>query len=219
MNAPTLQRHLQTDESVEHLAPTEVVGIKERADQATESYDLKQVVEMLLGDDGLEIKDRQYHLRRYRSCFVGTELIGLLVEKLAISSESAMVLAKQLELAGYIRHVVGKHPFKDENLFYRLNRVLTSPSEKDGLDRQQLAEIVQAMRAPTGMNFGVRYRWFVRYPCCFTGHEAVDWISAYCEVPRERAEAIGKSLLRGNFIRHLFDEHDFSDAPLLYRFV
>mgnify|MGYP000580433401 CR=1 FL=1 len=219
MNAPILQRHLQTDESVEHLAPTELVGLKEHADDQTESHDLEQVVDMLLGANGLEIKDRQYHLRRYRSCFVGSELIALLIEKLAISSESALALAKQLELAGHIRHVVGSHPFKDEYLFYRLNRVLTAPPEKDRLDRQQLAEIVQAMRAPEGMNFGVRYRWFVRYPCCFTGHEAVDWIGAYCEVSRERAEAIGKSLLRGNFIRHLFDEHDFSDAPLLFRFV
>jgi len=219
MNAPTLQRHLQTDESVEHLAPTEVVGLKGHAAEPSESFDLEQVVEMLLGADGLDIKDRQYHLRRYRSCFVGSELIGLLTERLAIPAEAAVGLAKQLESAGYIRHVVGQYPFKDEYLFYRLNRTLTAPPLKDGLDRQQLAEIVQAMRAPKGMDFGVRYRWFVRYPNCFTGREAVDWISAYCEVPRESAEGIGKSLLRGNYIRHLFDEHDFSDSALLFRFV
>jgi len=219
MNAPTLQRHLQTDESVEHLAPTEVVGLNGHAAEPGESHDLEQVVEMLLGADGLEIKDRQYHLRRYRSCFVGSELIELLVEKLAIPSEAAVVLAKQLESAGFIRHVVGKYPFKGEYLFYRLNRAITAPPVKDGLDRQQLAEIVQAMRAPKGMNFGVRYRWFVRYPSCFTGREAVEWISEYCEVSRESAEGIGKSLLRANYIRHLFDEHDFSDTPLLFHFV
>lgn len=219
MNAPTLQRHLQADESAEHLAPTEVVGLRENAAEPNESCDLEKVVEMLLGADGLDIKDRQYHLRRYRSCFVGSELIGLLIERLAIPSEAAIALAKQLESAGYIRHVVGRHSFEDRYLFYRLNRVLIAPPVKGELDRQQLAEIVQAMRAPEGLDFGVRYRWFVRYPDCFTGREAVDWISAYCEVPRVSAECIGKSLLRGNYIRHLFDEHDFSDSSLLFNFV
>jgi len=205
MNAPTLERHLETVDAALPGQP--------------ESYDLKQLVELLLDDDGIDIRDRQYYLRHYRSCFVGSELITFLSERLAIPRQSALELAQRLEAGGFIRHVVGVHPIRDEHLFYRINRALPAPLESGKLDRQQLAEIVQAMRTPGGIPFGVRYRWFVRYPNCFTGKEAVDWISSYCEVPRDEAVKIGQSLLRGNYIRHLFDEHDFSDAPLLYRFV
>jgi len=204
MNAPTLERHLRSEPAGE---------------KPPRAQDLAQVVELLLGTDGLDIRDRQHNLRRYRSCFIGSELIDLLTDRYAISREAALGLAQRLETSGYIRHVVGRHSIKDEHLFYRLNRVLSAPVQQGHMDRQQLAEIVQAMRAPSGLAYGVRYRWFVRYSDCFAGHEAVDWISAYCEVSRQDATRIGQQLLRGNFIRHLFDEHDFSDKPYLYRFV
>ena len=216
MNAPTLPRHLEPAAAGN---PT-ISGATETRKAATNAVpDLPELVERLLGTDGLDIRDRQHHLRRYRACFIGSDLITFLAQDLAITRESALEVAQRLEAGGYIRHVVGGHPIKDEHLFYRLSRVISEPVQASELSRQQLAEIVQAMRDPSGLPFGVRYRWFVRYSDCFTGREAVTWISLYCGVSRDQAVLIGQSLLRANYIRHLFDEHSFSDSALLFRFL
>ncbi|MFK7966769.1 MAG: hypothetical protein AB8C46_22640 [Burkholderiaceae bacterium] len=224
MNAPTLPRHLEPAGSELPAASSTIEATKDTTQETMPAAsrvvpDLAELVERLLGADGLDIRDRQHHLRRYRACFIGAELIAFLAKSLAITRESALELAQRLEAGGYIKHVVGGHPIKDEHLFYRLSRVISEPVKAGELDRQQLAEIVQAMRDPSGLPFGVRYRWFVRYSDCFAGHEAVTWISAYCGVSREQAVLIGQSLLRANYIRHLFDEHSFSDSALLFRFL
>lgn len=208
MNAPTLQRHLQP-------ASGSCAGLK-----SADFADLSAVVQLITGPDGPEIRDRFYHLKRYRACFLGSDLVAFLMSKYSLVREQALRLGQRLEAADFIRHADGEHAFKDEPLFYCIcPRLESSPEFDPVLDLHELAELAQVMRGPNGLRRGPRYSRFVRYPNCFSGREAVGWLSQYCGVPRKRAVQIGHAMLRANFVQHLFDEHGFEDAKLLYMFV
>lgn len=56
------------------------------------------------------------------------------------------------------------------------------------------------------------------YPQCFTGRDAVDWITKNCQMPREEAVKIGNALMARNVIYHVAYEHDFQDSYLFYKF-
>lgn len=211
MNAPTSPRHLQRPASPEAQRLT-------RAD--IDLDDLSAVMRLVTGPDGLAIRDHYYHLRRYESCFYGTELVDFLVDRCHISREQAVGLGQQLEATDRVRHVAGEHAFKDEALLFCIGpgpqRVVNTESD---FDLKHLAELAQAMRGRGGLSAGPRYRHFVRYPNCFRGREAVNWLAGYCDVSRERATQIGRAMLQANFIQHLYDEHPFQDNNLLFRFV
>jgi len=74
----------------------------------------------LRGEDGIVIKDRSYHFRKYISCFIGSEAVSWLVEKgIAKDRKEAVQLGKNLLDADLIHHVVDEHHFEDQHLFYR----------------------------------------------------------------------------------------------------
>jgi hypothetical protein len=66
------------------------------------------------------IKDRKYHLKSYKRCFVGKELIDWLVaNNEATDRQEGLKIGRELLEAGVIHHVCDDHHFKDEHLFYR----------------------------------------------------------------------------------------------------
>lgn len=72
---------------------------------------------------GVEICDRTYHLKTYKACLLGCELVTWLVEHgYAPDRGAAVALGRQLGEAQLLRHVVGQHDFKDEGLFYHCNK-------------------------------------------------------------------------------------------------
>ena len=59
------------------------------------------------------IRDREWRHRIYRSCFVGTEAVDVLLRQgRADSRAGAVALGLQLERAGFLQHVRGRHVFK-----------------------------------------------------------------------------------------------------------
>ncbi len=79
--------------------------------------------ELLDPKTGIEVKDRQYHLKTYEKCFIGSELATWLLAFLKKTSpnttrEEAITLAKKLHSAKLFAHVVDPHPFKDDFFFY-----------------------------------------------------------------------------------------------------
>jgi small-conductance mechanosensitive channel len=63
-------------------------------------------------------------------------------------------------------------------------------------------------------------RWLLtRYPSCFVGSEAVDWLARNAGLSRREAVAAGERMLRGGLIRHVLDEHGFHDGRFFYRFA
>ena len=70
----------------------------------------------------LDIKDRRYHLRQYKKCFVCSDLINSMIKFKIVKSrdegvELGLAIQKQLKLW---RHVVDDHDFSDDYLFFRL---------------------------------------------------------------------------------------------------
>ncbi len=66
----------------------------------------------------LEVKDRTYHLRTYRKCWLGREGVAYLSKTLG-SERVALAVGDQMIHAGLMRHVVGDHTLKNKELFYR----------------------------------------------------------------------------------------------------
>ena len=84
--------------------------------------DLEKVVGKMLNVGGLDIAKRQYRLKSYPRCFVGSEAVAWLQDKLGFTQEEAIQLGQRMIDERWIHHVTNDHGFKDEYLFYRFYR-------------------------------------------------------------------------------------------------
>jgi len=89
----------------------------------------------LLEPAGL-IKDRTYHLKAYKDCLVGSELIDWVLKNNVAGAEDragAVCVCERLFDGGHLHHVVDGHEFKDKYLFYRVAKEddAHGPSVKD----------------------------------------------------------------------------------------
>lgn len=73
----------------------------------------------------VKVKDRRYHFRTYKQCFVGSQLIDVLIQhRCATSRQDALALALEInERYSILEHVCGDHRIKDQHLFYRFTDV------------------------------------------------------------------------------------------------
>lgn len=78
-----------------------------------------RLVNELRGKNGIEIKDRRYHLKVYPACFIGSEAVSWLVNTRGITKGEALNLGQQLIDYKIIHHVVDQHNFADDYFFYR----------------------------------------------------------------------------------------------------
>merc|ERR1712154_331782 len=68
----------------------------------------------------LDIKDRKWHFKVYRQCFVGSEAVETMIQfKFASTKVEAIDFGNRLLKFGIIEHVEKDHSFKDEFYFYR----------------------------------------------------------------------------------------------------
>lgn len=80
---------------------------------------VEELTELLRGPLGVEIKDRRYRLRLYRTCFIGSDAVVCLQRSFDISRPKALRYGELLFEHGVFHHVVREHTFKDRYLFYR----------------------------------------------------------------------------------------------------
>ena len=67
----------------------------------------------------LEIKDRTYHFRTYKSCFLGSDCVAFIIALgLARTIEQAEALGNSLISKRLIQHVTNEHGLKNAYLFY-----------------------------------------------------------------------------------------------------
>jgi serine/threonine protein kinase len=71
--------------------------------------------------DFLDVKDRRYHFKVYRKCWLGREGVAYLTKILG-SKMAAVAVGDQMIAQGLLRHVVGEHNLKDRELFYRFTQ-------------------------------------------------------------------------------------------------
>lgn len=66
------------------------------------------------------ISNRRYHLRTYKACFRGADLVDHLTQTAACGNRiEAAAVGSSLVLHGVIHHVVDDHNFRDNGNFYR----------------------------------------------------------------------------------------------------
>eukprot|EP00755_Sulcionema_specki_P028807 Sspe_Gene.90740::Locus_62220_Transcript_2_3_Confidence_0.375_Length_1302::g.90740::m.90740 len=106
--------------------PTEEQATLARTDEVVcvgnnQCMDYCSLMELL--STQLDIKDRSYHLRTYPMCFVGKEAVEVFMRCFNLSSrDEAVKIGKELFRHKFFFHVCLDHDFKDEYLFYRLQK-------------------------------------------------------------------------------------------------
>ena len=77
----------------------------------------------------VEIKDRRYRLKTYKSVFLGSDLVDWLCNELHCSRSKAVSIGVRMQKAEIFDHVTGDHMLKDEALFFRVTDRSASESQ------------------------------------------------------------------------------------------
>lgn len=85
------------------------------------ALDLSTLVAAMRNVGGVQIKERQYHLKTYRQCFVGSEAVDWLVAYLKVSRADAVQIGQRLIDERWIHHVLDEQAFQDSYFFYRFH--------------------------------------------------------------------------------------------------
>jgi hypothetical protein len=104
-----------------------------KSQQYNKSIDLYKFVSILQSDEGIPILDRYWHLKRYKYCFVGMDLVNFLIENFndIETREEAVEYGNKLMEQKVFLHVVSKHHFLDGHYFYYINKKFTKPNTVD----------------------------------------------------------------------------------------
>jgi len=94
--------------------------------------------------------------------------------------------------------------------------------EDDGAPRRwsdaEVEALVTRMRGVDGVPISDRRHLLTVYRQCFVGREAVDWMARTLGLTRREAVDLGQDLVDRGVIRHVLDEHGFTDQGFFYRF-
>jgi EAL domain-containing protein (putative c-di-GMP-specific phosphodiesterase class I) len=79
---------------------------------------LTGIWQAMLAAGGVDIRDRLFHLRPYRQCFIGREAVDWLVRHAHVSRAEAVRMGRRLVALGCLKHVLDEHDFRDGEYFY-----------------------------------------------------------------------------------------------------
>ncbi|KAK3595270.1 hypothetical protein CHS0354_010878, partial [Potamilus streckersoni] len=168
------------------------------------------------------VKDRMYHLRRYRNCFVGKETVDWLVKRKHCENRRVAVDGMRiLQAANMLHHVCDDHVFKDEMLFFRFKREDDSYMDDKDLKLFFIGwDLFYSASSKTNGIFRNYDQNGERYRNAFFGSQLVDHLIIQGEAKsRIDAALLGRRLLEHDIIRHVTDDHHFRDDDhLLYQF-
>ena len=164
----------------------------------------------------LEIKDRKYHLKTYKNCFVGSDAIDFLQRFLQLASrDEAVAVAQEMnDTVHCCEHVVHDHgdQLKDEYLFYRFTEFSTKRSFT-------LPEVMRAFQL--GIKLSDRQYRLRTYPQVFVGKEAVDFLVRFkFAASRQEAVQLGRRLQQEfQLFVHVTGEHPFEDEFIFFKML
>ncbi|XP_052777705.1 DEP domain-containing mTOR-interacting protein-like [Mya arenaria] len=195
--------------NIEHFEKFEIFFIGEKLREA-------------LNDANL-IKNRKYHLRTYRNCIVGKELVDWVVKNRHCDSrQGALEGLRILKKYGVVHHVCDDHDIKDEALFYRFRKDDDTVRENADLCLFYKAyDIFNGLSARTCGIMRSYQQDGELYRNAFQGAEFVDFLFSTGHVSnREDGVRIGRNLLENELIRHVTDDFHFrDDRRLLYQYT
>lgn len=187
--------------------------------------------------DCLDIRDRKYHMTKYRKSFIGSDAVdALLFSGRVKTREEAVAFGRKLEKDLRLFYCLsGDLPFgDDDHQYYRLRK----PREKFNFNSSIRSLILDSDLLQSSNDFGIltekmemfktivsplvrnRKGTLKAHKSVFVGEEALDAL-VYSGFAQTRREAIyfGRLLAaKFNLFRHVLDEEAFSDGFIFYRF-
>jgi len=160
----------------------------------------------------LDVKDRRWRLREFAQCFVGREAVDTISRRYACRREEAVAVGQALVELGLVFHVVHEHPFRDDDLFYRL-------AWAEDLDRVDLGlvhgTLLDRARVPV-----MDRAWHGRtYNGCWVGEQAVGATAAAHGLSRVHASLVLQRLMNLGLFEHVVQERPLIDGEFFYRHV
>ncbi|KAL3921620.1 MAG: hypothetical protein SGILL_002658 [Bacillariaceae sp.] len=211
-------------------------GTQQKAPSATNSQFSKRQLQDMADQlrKGLNVRDRRYRLKVYRSCFIAQECVDYMVENdLVATRQDAVDLGRCMqEEQSLFYHVTNDHKFKDEYLFFRFDSAISDGSYSEtretshdagsvsasDMDENNLATVARKLQL--GIKVKDRLYRLKSYPRCFVGCEATDFlVQARFASSREDAIELGRRLMHElKLFEHVTQGHTFEDGYLFYRF-
>eukprot|EP01088_Endostelium_zonatum_P019374 TRINITY_DN6652_c0_g1_i1.p1 TRINITY_DN6652_c0_g1~~TRINITY_DN6652_c0_g1_i1.p1 ORF type:complete len:735 (+),score=190.23 TRINITY_DN6652_c0_g1_i1:151-2355(+) len=195
------------------------------------------IVAMKDRTSGVPVKNRKYHFRTYRKCFVGREAVDWLCKHLkTISRTEAVAIGANMLKLKFFQHVVDEQkPFLDDYFFYYFVEsdknditefsdfaAMTLNNDASNLVIQKREDLITLLKQKNG---GVQretrsYHWR-SYPDAFVASELIDWFMAKLPL-RGRGEGVelANDLRKHKFIRHVSDPNKiFQDGSYYWIFI
>ncbi len=110
----SINKHLESKDNIS----TNIENISKQKDVIA-NIEIDKVIEKMRNIGGVKIKNRRYNLRVYPNCFIGTEAVEWMISNLNLSTDQAVQLGQRLIDEKFIHHVLDRHNFQNEYLFYR----------------------------------------------------------------------------------------------------
>ena len=183
------------------------------AKRGTSPPELTKLIAEIRSPGGFDIQDRSYRLATYPDCFVGREAVDALVRITGRSRTTALAIGRLLHSVGEFYHVAGEQDFEDGEYYYYFRATTQKICALD------LRQVIGGVRGATGFSVRDRSHLGKRFPKCFVGSDAAEWLKNRYDLTLPGAVALGQTLLRMHVIRHVVDEHDFIDKKFFYRFT
>jgi hypothetical protein len=175
------------------------------------NFESDEIIALMSGAGGLDIRTRTYHAISYTDCFVGKDAVDWLSHHLYISRDEALRVGQALLDLGHIYHVTHEQPFQDGHFFYR---VRANTAKLNALDLQH---VVALMRSG-GLAIEDRAHRGTPYPACFVGTQAVAWMRETLGLNQSEALSLGQRLVNLHLVHHVLDQHPMRNGNYFYRF-
>jgi len=185
---------------------------------------------------GVEIKDRKWRFRTYKTCFVGSEAVDWLVTQTRWSRDNCVEFCRMLMEKLIITHVCEDQPFRDGYFFY-IFRWMRNPkkigqrrvrnenkltrSVDEILSEHNFDDVVRRIQdLKHGFQVKDRRYLFKTFENCFNAKEAVEWLVKNLRL-LNRAEAVvwGRELQKRGIIDHVTGDWHFKDQYLFFKFI
>lgn len=145
--------------------------------------------------ESIDLKDRQYHLKVYKNCFLGSEASEWLVkEGLAEDIDCAVELGNRMLEQGYIKHVTGAHNFESKDLFYVFTDAILESGDMCPTLPQTAREVVRIDRRVAELHSQVRLHRSLNVALFEEASEQQQRLEAQAQVLSQRVVMLENSL-------------------------
>eukprot|EP01080_Neovahlkampfia_damariscottae_P011083 gene11083-3789_t len=186
---------------------------------------------------GVNVKDRTYHFKKYKQCFVGYEATQWMKKnnETDYTEEQLSEFLEILRKIGVFQHVVHQRkPFENKYLFFRFTHLTENPETIRKIlvtNYEHVVKIRSILKSKeeiinfyddfsnvnTGIDIGDRQYHLKVYKSCFVAEMAIEWISDYFSISTTASIYVGDMFRRLGLIRHVVDEKKpFQDAFLFF---